>query len=319
MKHLMATKLLLTSLVLLLNACFMMNINVNTAFATDNTLPVYANEEPSGYNAVAVNGEWYIKLRDICDIYFVEIDYDDATKTITIYDEPTPTKMKLLGDKVAEEKEMFVENGSVYGPLKNSGILTFKDEHKQQGHLDVRRTFSFNNGFWSIDDKCPQIGDYKYAIFARTSDADLTLNKDYVWQFKPNGRCRAVAVYLREISSFVIDCDDIFIVGNDTWNASSVVKFSLIDGTETRLGQLGYDYGDNLSRTMFNSLSDNNIEPLPHTGIVVRDDGVYTVGYSQKGFFENNIIDKNIFLDTYGYYRLSRDGGAHEKVAEWPQ
>ena len=81
-------------------------LGTDHALAYDSSLPVYVNEEPSGYKAVAVNGEWRIKLRDICAIYFVEINYDDATQTITIYDEPTPTKLKLLGDKVAEMKNV---------------------------------------------------------------------------------------------------------------------------------------------------------------------------------------------------------------------
>ena len=127
-------------------------LGTDHALAYDSSLPVYVNEEPSGYKAVVVNGEWYIKLRDICAIYFVEINYDDATQTITIYDEPTPTKLKLLGDKVAENEKMFVENGYVYVPLKNSGVVTFKSWHKPQGHLDVQRTFSFNNGSWSLND-----------------------------------------------------------------------------------------------------------------------------------------------------------------------
>lgn len=317
MKYSTTAKLLLTSLIVLFNVYFITSVGLNTALAADNALPIYVNEETSGYNAVAVNGEWYIKLRDICGIYFVEIDYDDATKTITIYDEPTPTKMKLLGDKVAEDKEMFVDNGSVYVPLKT--VRTFKNEHKQQGHLDVERSFSFNNGSWSLNDDRQQVGDYEYAPYYRTSYSDPTHIPEYIWQFKPNGRCRAVAGPWWQISSFVIDGNDVFIVGKDTWNASSVLKFSLIDGTETRLGQLSYDYGDNLSRTMFNSLFNNNIEPLPHTGIIVRDDDIYTVGYSRKGYFENNIIDKDVFLDTYGYYRLDKNGGTHEKVTEWPQ
>lgn len=32
---------------------------------------------------------------------------------------------------------------------------------------------------------------------------------------------------------------------------------------------------------MNNVLANNNIMPLPHTGIFVRDDGLYTVSYSQ--------------------------------------
>jgi hypothetical protein len=291
-------------------------LGTDHALAYDSSLPVYVNEEPSGYKAVVVNGEWYIKLRDICAIYFVEINYDDATQTITIYDEPTPTKLKLLGDKVAENEKMFVENGYVYVPLKNSGVVTFKSWHKPQGHLDVQRTFSFNNGSWSLNDSRQQVGDFEYAVFDRTGYSESTLNKDYVWQFKTNGCCRAVAVYWRQITSFVVDGDDIFIVGRDTWNASDVMKFSLIDGTETRLGQLGYDYGDNLTWAAHYS---PDIEPLPHTGMVVREDGVYTVGYSRAGFFENNVIDKDIFLDTYAYYRLDKNGGKHEKVANWPE
>lgn len=288
-------------------------IGVSQALAYDSGLTIYVNEEPSGYNAVVVNGELYIKLRDICDIYFVEIDYDDTTQTITIYDEPKPTKLKLLGDKVTEEKEMFVENGSVYVPLKS--VPTFKGWHKQQGHWDVQRTFSFNNGSWSLSNMCQQVGDYQYVVYDRTSYADPTHNTNYLWQFKPNGRCRAVAIG-KYITSFVVDGDDVFIVEEFPLNGSSVVKFSLIDGTETRLGQLGYDYGDNLRWAAHYS---PEIDPLSHTGIVVSDDGVYTVGYSREGFFENNIIDADIFRETYGYYRLDKNGGTHEKIADWPE
>ena len=188
MKPLSFVKAFLFAFLIMFNEVVM---GTDRALAYDSSLPVYVNEEPSGYKAVAVNGEWRIKLRDICAIYFVEINYDDTTQTITIYDEPTPTKLKLLGDKVAE-----------------------------------------------------------------------------------------------------------------------------IDGMETRLGQSDYDYGDNLTWAAHYS---PDIEPLPHTGMVVREDGVYTVGYSRAGFFENNVIDKDIFLDTYGYYRLDKNGGKHEEVANWPE
>lgn len=56
---------------------------------------------------------------------------------------------------------------------------------------------------------------------------------------------------------------------------------------------------------------------LPQTGIAVRDDGVYTVGYSRNGFFENNLIDRDVFIDSYGYYRLDKNGGMHERVENW--
>ncbi|MBQ3181081.1 MAG: hypothetical protein IJB55_07010 [Firmicutes bacterium] len=50
----------------------------------------------------------------------------------------------------------------------------------------------------------------------------------------------------------------------------------------------------------------------------MRDDGVYTVGYSRNGFFENNLIDRDVFIDSYGYYRLDKNGGMHERVENWP-
>ncbi len=312
----MKSKMTLFSLILAL--CFVLCVPALAAddSSLDNTLPVFVNEAPSGHSAVVVKGSWYMKLRDICDIYFVDLDYDNTSKTITIYDEPTPTKLKLLGAEVVDNEKMFVKNGSVYVSLQDNGVLTFTGQHKQRGHLDLQRSFSFNNGSWSLNDTCQQVGELQYAVYGRTSHGDATLNDDYVWQFSPNGRCRAVAAYWCNITSFVVDKDNIFIVGRDTWNASSVVKFSLIDGAETRLGQSDFDYGDNLQYALNNRY---NIEPLAHSGIVVRDDGVYTVGYSHFGYFENNIIDKDVFADTYSYYRLSKDGETHEKIAEWPE
>lgn len=315
-------------LLFLFNLCLITNISPNTVIVVDGELPIYVNEEPSGYNAVSIEGQWYTKLRDICDIYCVQIDYDNITKTIAVYDKPSPTLLNLFAGKVVGKETMFVENGQVYVPLKSAS--TFHTGHIEQGHLDVNRTFSFYDGSWFYSsygeqeqplasvESYQQKGALAYAIFS-TPNGDTLSNRDKVWEFAPTGYCRVVADYWIQITSFAVDDDYVYIVGLDTWNASSVLKFSLTDGTETRLGQADYDYGDNLSHTMGNVLANNNIKPLTHTGIIVRDDGVYTVGYSRYGYFENNIIDKDVFIDTYGYYRLSKDGGTHEKVADWPK
>lgn len=319
---------MLAVLFVLFNLCFITNISPTTVAVVDSTLPIYVNEKPSGYDAASINGQWYAKLRDICDIYCVEINYDNTTKIIAVYDKPSPILLKLFAGKIVGKEKMFVKNGQVYIPL--NGVQYFNIGHMEQGHLDVNRTFSFYDGSWFYSvygkqeqpldsvDSYQQKGELSYAIFS-TPDGDTLSNIDKVWEFDQAGHCRTVAEYWLRITSFAVDDDNVFIVGLDTWNASSVWKFSLADGTQTMLGQMDYDYGDNLSHTINNILANNNMEPLPHTGIIVCDDGVYTVGYSRDGYFENNIINKNIFLDTYGYYRLDKNGGIHEKVAEWPQ
>lgn len=321
-------KLILAILLVLFNVYYKPAISLNTDTAPENILPVYVNEEPSGYNSVAIDGQWYIKLRDICNIYCVQINYNDITKTITVYDKSSPTIINPFTDKIIDQTSIIIDNGHVYVPLKN--ILTFNTGHMEQGHLDITRTFSFHNGSWFYSsfgeqeqplksvDSYQQKGELAYVMFF-TPNGDTITGRSEIWEFDSCGYCRVVADYWPRITSFAVDDDDVFIVGVDTWNASSVWKFSLTDGAENCLGQTDYDYGDNLSRTLNNSLANNNITPLPHSGIIVRDDGVYTVGYSRYGYFENSIIDKNIFTDTYGYYRLSKDGRTHEKVDEWPQ
>lgn len=137
----------------------------------------------------------------------------------------------------------------MYVPLDS--VLTFNAGHMQQGHLDIERTFNFKNGSWvyssygaleqplSSAESYQQKDNLSYAIFFTTS-GDTVSGGGKVWEFKTNGRCRAVAEYWLQITSFAVDDDWVFIVGRYTWNASSVWKFSLTDGTESRLGQADY-------------------------------------------------------------------------------
>ena len=58
---------------------------------------------------MSIGGQWYTKLRDICDIYCIEMTYNNNAKTITVYDKPQLTVLSLSANKVVEQEKMFVK------------------------------------------------------------------------------------------------------------------------------------------------------------------------------------------------------------------
>lgn len=300
-----------------------------TAKAAGSQLSIYVNGAPSGYNAISANGHWYIKLRELCSIYCVEIAYDNAAKTITVYDKPQPTVWHLQNNQVRgqEESEIpaIVRNGAVYVPLNSVPSAGDLPDAIAAGRLNIRRSFYFNGGHWysetgSLLSEQPgwrEVDGSGY-LAIKSLGSEATLSSTKIWQFSSGGICRAVAVYWPTISDFAIADNSVYIVGRDSWNSSEVRRFSLADGTDRRLGRPDYAYGDNL-RTVIGSRWPDNMQPLENSGLLVREDGVYAPGYSQSGFFENNIVDEKLFAETYGYYRLNKTEAAHTKVDAWPQ
>lgn len=301
----------------------------NSARAATSQLPIYVNGNYSSYNAISANGHWYIKLRDLCDIYCLEMSYDNSTKMITVYDKPQPTVWRLHNNSVSGqgngEIAAIVQNGSVYVALNSVPIEGDLHEAIVTRRVNILSGFAFHDGAWYNNAGKPlselagyrQVGNYSYMTF-KSHGVEATLAPTIVWQFAQSGTCRAVAEYSPGISDFAVADNSVYIVGRDSWNSSEVIKFSLLDGSKTRLGVSDYDYGDNLSWAQDNKLL-GDIELLANTGMFVGDDGIYVPGYSRYGFFENHIIDKTIFDETYGYYRLPKDGGNHERVSVWPQ
>ncbi len=308
------------TLFLLLLLCFLLSKPYSAVAA--NILPLYLEGDPSGYNAVALNGHWYVGLRDACNIYCVNMHYDNATKTITIYNDPTPTVLQINGQQIQGDADTLLQNGVVYVRLTSLPMAADLYTVQSAGKAELSRRFCCQQGkwYWRTQDNqwqplsehigFQQVGDYGYLSLA----AKDTMGSARVWQFGPNGKARVVAKNWLGIDSFAVADNCVYIVGRDTWNACSVIKFDLADGSKTELGEPNYDYGDNLHWADL-----DGVALLPQTGIAVRDDGVYTVGYSRKGFLENNLIDKAVFADSYGYYRLDKNGGVHERVENWPQ
>lgn len=288
-------------------------------------VPVYIDNKPTDIVAIAENGESYLKLRDLCNIFYIDLEYDAAVKQIIIKSERESTILKFSGQNIWLETEngrellsyCMLKDGHVYVPAR----MAVSSEWNGTGLNIVLRPphISFDDGVWYVGGEplaelsgYQQIGDFGYAVISE-GGADAVIKIDYLWEFSPAGKRRSLAEY-SSIDAYTVTDDAAYILGSDMFLNGCLLKAPL-DKTLplSQLGEADFNYGRNLSYA--------GVDGLPiidYQGFVLADDAIYTVGYSRQGFCEGLVMDYDILLDSYGWYRVPLDGSEQQKLTSIP-
>ena len=320
--------------VVLVLACVLGCVGGET-LAAEAKVPVYLNGEKSEITAVAVNGVSYLPLRDLAEVFALDISWDGEQRLVDIYGLEQKYRV-WLGREVygsayldGEEEKWFEQElegrplllqGRVWLPL--AAFQDFSEASvywvQEQPGIFVNGVPVWQEGRWTISEAGPAEDylalDFQGNRWVALRQGSPIMGKDYLWRLSPTGEKQRV------LSEYIIG--DVKAIGNACyylagWNAIypeyKVWQVDSFSGERTALGEPGFVYNMGVIRSgqeLYLTYSGKN-----GVGWWVDFDGVWAMGLDSGAIVDAVIDDEALARESYGLYRLYP--GGHELVKKY--
>lgn len=304
--------------------------------ASDDTCEVLVNGDESGMVAYVQDGVSFLPLRELAELFFLDIDWDNAEKCATVTmrfanGDIVDTNKMYLGDKkyyvprangTVDSYDLdaapLVRNGRVYLPLRFMSELCEGrvDWNEETGKIEVY-CLQFKNGSWNTD-----IGDGR-DIKARGEDDTIytaarigepTMGHDNLWALYPDGRAERLnsAWIIPEVK---VDDDTVYYL---SWQMGFGEQYRIyavdLNTKETAwLGDPEFIYNTPIVDKGIYVLGSGKDLADPWQ---VTEDGVLAIGFSGEALADDVVEDVELARETYGLWLLDKDGKGQTLVKQ---
>ena len=324
--------------VVLVLACVLGCVGGET-LAAEAKVPVYLNGGKSEITAVAVNGVSYLPLRDLAEVFALEINWDGEQKCVELWclnsgsrlyveqrqgqrgwlnEEGQPEWNENLWDM--ESYEPLLRQGKVWLPISyfenmlNMADISWNPE-KRGVYIDGIPMWQ--QGKWTLSDSGRNVAspvDSLGNVWVTLRRGEPIMGSDYLWRLSPTGEKERIC-RVWSMSDLKVLGDKCYFLSESMLMAelNDVYQVDCASGEVVQLGRSDFYYNCGV-KDIGGLYVMGSLEDVPK-GWWVDADGAWAVGIDRGALGDEVVSDKELARESYGLYRLTP--GGHELVEKY--